>query len=84
MYAIFSGLRSTFLLFLLGRYFSEILFLETFKSFCFSTGLGLFSWKSGCTYMVWGLGKVFSLIGCNSVNFYMHLSRPIEDDRGLA
>lgn len=81
---IFSGLRAAFLLLLLGHYFSEILFLETFKSIFFSTGLSLFSWKSVCTYMVLGLGKVFYVISCNSVNFHMHLSRPIEDDRGLA
>lgn len=41
-----------------------------------------------CPYMVLGLGKIFYVvaivISCNSVNFHMHLNRPIEEDRELA
>lgn len=38
--------------------------------------------------MVLGLGKIFYVvvivINCNTVNFHMHLSRPIEEDNELA
>lgn len=85
---IFTGLRPTLLLLPLTHYSSGILFLETFRSSGFCTGLISFSGKSVCPYMVLGLGKIFYVvaivISCNSVNFHMHLNRPIEEDRELA
>jgi len=59
-----------------------------YKSLGFSTRLISSSVKSVCTYVVLGLGKIFYVvtivINYSSVNFHMHLRRPIEENEELA